>query len=555
MLKESHLKKSSANKIGLLKFADDSEHITHEEINRYLYNNLPVNVGTSGILATMLYFELVKYIDKLELTVWYGAIMMVLAIRMGLLFWFRKTRHNLKLYNYHYGLFLLGSTLSAVIWGMLGSWLMPGNIFYQTFILIVVSGIIAGATISLGAKYAVSILYIFFSLVPIIIWIGVQLLSGKTIYSGIFLAMTLYLFYTSVIAHKSSQLIISNIKLKNKNLDLLKSLSKHLNQIELFSQMGSSLEQCRSEQEVGSICKKYLICIFPEFSGGLFLLSELGTRLKAISVWGDFYSKDNVFDFPAKDCLVNKTREFCISHGTELCMHCPDPSVFYVCLPLQTPMEFYGVLHFRLRPGLILQPEEFLASQKALLTRIATNISFALSTIQYQNRLQAEATQDTLTGLFNRRYLDNYCNMEFPRFKRTSTTVAILMIDIDHFKIFNDQYGHETGDAVLHEVGAFLKKSVRGSDFACRFGGEEFMIIMPGSTLEVANGRAESIREGIKHIKILKDDKPIPNITISIGISIFPTHGETQAKVIKAADKALYQAKEAGRDRVCIAKD
>lgn len=382
---------------------------------------------------------------------------------------------------------------------------------------------------------------------------GMQLVSGNVIYASMFIAMILYFFYTSIVAHKSSGLIINNIKLKNRNIDLLKSLSKHLNQVEFFSQMGESLEQCRSEQEVSNICKKHLINIFPEFSGGIFLLSDLDTRLKAVEVWGDFYSKDNVFDFPIEECLAVKTKAFSISHNEERCMHCPESSIFYVCVPLQTPIEFYGTVHFRLRPGLILQSEEFLASQKALFTRIATNISFALSTIKYQNRLQLEATQDTLTGLFNRRYLDNYCNMEFPRFKRTFTPVAVIMLDIDHFKIFNDQYGHDTGDMVLSEVAAFLKKSIRGSDFACRFGGEEFMLIMPNSNLDVARERAESIREGVKHIQILKDGKPISKITISAGISMFPDQGETQATVIKAADEALYQAKETGRDRVCIA--
>lgn len=553
MNKKSYFKKHMSNKHEHFKVFNSPETITHEEINRYLYNNLPVSIITSGILGVMLYFQLTKVIDKTSLTIWLSAVMTILVIRGGLLLWFRKTRKNLSLRNYHYMFFIFTSNLSAILWGVMGSWLMPDNIFYQTFILIIVCGIIAGATISLGARYTASMLYILFSLIPIIIWMGWQLLNGNMIYSGMFVAMVLYLFYTSVIAHKSSELITNNIKLKNKNIDLLKDLSKHLNQIELFSQMGLALEQCHSEQEVGNICKKYLICIFPEFSGGIFLLSELNTRLKAIEVWGDFYSKENTFDFATTECLAYETKSFCICHGTERCIHCSDPEIYYVCMPLQTPMEFYGILHFRLRPALILKSEEFIASQKALFTRIATNISFALSTIQYQNRLEIEATQDTLTGLFNRRYLDNYCSMEFPRFKRTSTSVAILMLDIDHFKRFNDEYGHEIGDKVLHEVGLFLKKSVRGSDFACRFGGEEFMIIMPGSNIDVASERAESIREGIKHIEIFKDDRPISGITISIGVSMFPAQGDTQATVIKAADQALYQAKTNGRDRVCIA--
>jgi diguanylate cyclase (GGDEF)-like protein len=553
MNKKSFFSKQKTVELDKLKALNESDTISAAEVNRYLYNNLPVSVASAGILALILYYELRSYVDNLQLTIWLATVLTNLAIRVGLLVWFRKTKLNPTAQKYHFVLFTLTSSITAILWGILCSFLMPDNIFYQSLVIIFVTGILAGGSISLGAKYLTSLLYIFLTVIPMVIWMSLQVYNGNLIYSSIIIAIILYLLYTAIMAHKSSNVIVSNIKLKNKNLELLKNLSKNLNQIDLFSELGESLEQCHSEQEVGTICKKYLINIFPEFSGGMFLLSDVGTRLKATEVWGDFYSKNSVFDLGIDECLAIKTKVFCISHGAERCMHCPEESVYYVCMPLQTPIEFYGILHFRLRPGLVFHAESFISSQRALFTRIATTISFALSTIQYQNRLQIEATQDTLTGLYNRRYLDNYCTMEFARFKRSATSVAIIMLDIDHFKIFNDEYGHETGDMVLREVGALLKKSVRGSDFACRFGGEEFMIIMPGSNKDVALERAESIREGVKHIIILKDAKPIPNITISAGLSMFPEHGDTQATVIKAADEALYKAKETGRDRVCIA--
>lgn len=551
MSKEKQLNKYQPDDPPQFKYSDTFDTITNHEINEYLYANLPVGIVASLILAIILFFELSESIDKTHLYIWFASVLVILSLRMGLLIWFRKTKNNADLQNYHGNLFTLGSCLSACLWGVLGSILMPPEIANQAFVIIIISGIIAGATVSLGAKYLASILYVFLSLVPIIIWEGIQVLKGSTIYVGLFVAMCLYLLYTSVTAHKSYKLVLKNIILKNKNIYLLKQLTKYLNQIELFSTMGETLERCHTDKELGKICKEYLVQIFPEFSGGIFLLCTHKTLLQPLEVWGD-YEHQNL-DFTRDDCLASKTKALYISHGDERCAHCPESSVFYVCTPLKTPLDFYGVLHLKLSTDTILQKEEFLLSQKALFTRIATNISFALSNIQYQNLLEAEANQDKLTGVYNRRYLDNYFNKELTKFKTKSKSLSIIMIDIDFFKRFNDEYGHEIGDAVLHELGLFLKTHIRGSDFVCRYGGEEFIIILPNSTLEIAVKRAETLREGVKHISILKDGKPISTITISIGVSIFPEQGADQASIIEAADKALYRAKAEGRDKVCVA--
>lgn len=553
MNKENPIYKDEPYKSPQVIIPESFENITNHEINEYLYENLPVGIVTSFILATILFYKLSGSIDETIFSIWYGSVLLILVLRVGLLIWFRKTKNEEELQKSQYVLFTLGSTLSASFWGILGSYLMPEGIANQAFIIIIVSGIIAGATISLGAKYITSMLYVFFSLFPIIIWEGIQVYNGIKIYVGLFIAMNLYLLYTSVTAHKSSILIIKNINLKNKNLYLLKNLTKYLNQIELFSKMGEHLEQCRSEHEVAKVCKGYILQIFPEFSGGVFLLGAHNTKLNALELWGDLSSEQKNLKFSKDECFASKTKTLYISDQINHCRHCPESSVFYVCAPLQTPLDFYGILHLKLNPDATLQKEEFILSGRALFTRIATNISFALSNIQYQKLLEAEANQDKLTELYNRRYLDNYFNKELTRFKKKSSSIAIILIDIDFFKKFNDEYGHDTGDAVLHELGLFLKHSIRGSDFACRYGGEEFMLILPDSSLEIAVKRAEKIREGVKHISILKNGKPIPTITISIGVSVFPIQGVDQASIIEAVDKALYQAKQGGRDRVCIA--
>jgi diguanylate cyclase (GGDEF)-like protein len=124
------------------------------------------------------------------------------------------------------------------------------------------------------------------------------------------------------------------------------------------------------------------------------------------------------------------------------------------------------------------------------------------------------------------------------------------MLDIDHFKNFNDTYGHEGGDEVLRELGALLETRIRGGDIACRYGGEEFLLILPEVSLEITQQRAEQIRQAVREMKIEFHRRLLGVITVSLGAAIFPDHGSDSAALISAADKALYKAKHKGRDRV-----
>lgn len=142
---------------------------------------------------------------------------------------------------------------------------------------------------------------------------------------------------------------------------------------------------------------------------------------------------------------------------------------------------------------------------------------------------------------------------EFARSLRNNRKLSILMIDIDHFKLFNDNLGHDAGDEVLNHLGAFLRNEVRVSDVACRYGGEEFIVLFTETSAEIAFQRAEQMRKGIKAIRVKLGDKLLPEITISGGIAEFPNHAQSIESLIKAADTALYKAKSLGRDRLCLA--
>jgi diguanylate cyclase (GGDEF)-like protein len=155
--------------------------------------------------------------------------------------------------------------------------------------------------------------------------------------------------------------------------------------------------------------------------------------------------------------------------------------------------------------------------------------------------------------LFNRRYLEESLEREMNRAKRKQQPIGIIMLDVDHFKQFNDKFGHDAGDAVLKAVAQFLQKHTRQSDIACRYGGEEFTLILPEASLDVLKQRAEQLRQGIKELSIYHGQNLLGKITISLGIACFPDQGITGEQVMKAADTALYRAKAQGRDLVAIA--
>ena len=166
--------------------------------------------------------------------------------------------------------------------------------------------------------------------------------------------------------------------------------------------------------------------------------------------------------------------------------------------------------------------------------------------------LQEQAITDPLTGLHNTRYLRELLPGELLRAKRKGSPLAVIMIDVDHFKRVNDSLGHEAGDRVLRELGALFKQSIRGSDIACRYGGEEFAIILADATSESARRKAEDIRAAVKRLKLSHGGKPIGDVTVSLGVALFPYHADQTTTLLRRADEALYQAKGAGRDRVAV---
>ena len=204
---------------------------------------------------------------------------------------------------------------------------------------------------------------------------------------------------------------------------------------------------------------------------------------------------------------------------------------------------------------LLCAPElgQLTAAKKQLAITVAEHIALALANLKLRETLQDQSIRDPITGLFNRRYMEESLDREIQRCERKRQALSIIMLDVDHFKRFNDTFGHEAGDIVLRELGQFLQRYVRGSDIACRYGGEEFTLILPEASLEVCRKRAEQLRQGVRHLNLQHRHHPLGAITLSIGVACFPEHGLSSEVVIRAADTALYRAKQQGRDRVVTA--
>jgi len=190
----------------------------------------------------------------------------------------------------------------------------------------------------------------------------------------------------------------------------------------------------------------------------------------------------------------------------------------------------------------------------ALARSVGEHIALAIANLRLREILRAQSIRDPLTNLFNRRYLEETLGRELRRAIRKHGPLGIIFIDIDQFKSFNDTYGHDVGDAILKELGAFLTTCVRDVDIVCRYGGDEFVIVLPDTSLAIARQRAEEIRTGVASVTISHIKQTPQSITLSLGVSAFPEFEATPDTLLRAADVALRQAKSKGRNSVVAAK-
>ena len=350
------------------------------------------------------------------------------------------------------------------------------------------------------------------------------------------------------VAERTAQLNAANEELRERAAEL----SRRNQEITLFSKMNDFLQTSTTEAEAYSIISETVTHLFPEDSGAVFVLNASRVMLEAAAVWGPQPPANLIF--PPNECWAHRLGQtHRVLHLEPRCSHVGDDGQRYICLPMFAHGESLGILH--LLAGVYGgQPGDGAAlTEKCKLAKIlADNIGLGIVNLKMRETMRNLSIRDPLTGLFNRRYMEEALAQELHRNKRNATQLAVIMIDIDHFKQFNDTFGHDGGDAVLSTLGEFFKKHVRGGDIACRYGGEEFMLILSPSTAEGARQRAEKIREAAGLLLLQHAGRDLGAITLSLGVAICPDQAPDAAAIIKAADVALYQAKRSGRNRVVM---
>lgn len=331
-------------------------------------------------------------------------------------------------------------------------------------------------------------------------------------------------------------------ELARRNLQMLalNETVDHLQGCATWSEAESALEECVPE-------------IFPQEAGGLYLVNRQRTAVEPLVVWGDPAPPDRAF--AVDECqALRRRRDFWTdaSHPADRCRHYePQPGIAELCLSLRSQNRALGVLHLRVAIGDEVETgQDLRASVLRFAVNAAEQIALTLANIQLRQTLHTQAIQDPLTGLYNRRFFNDALGRELRRAARRDTPLALMMIDLDHFKRVNDEMGHEAGDRLLCALAEMLRDSVRAEDVIARYGGEEFMVLLPETALADAVGLAERLRVQFRE-RVVPRTGPSPGTTtLSVGVAARPESGTTVESLIQSADTALYRAKREGRDRV-----
>jgi diguanylate cyclase (GGDEF)-like protein len=324
-------------------------------------------------------------------------------------------------------------------------------------------------------------------------------------------------------------------------------------EIAIFNSMSEWLLACRNESEAYAVLKQAARKLFPEQAGEVLMLKNEGQTLELVDSWGmvpPLLQKEYGFD----DCLaLRRGSLYYTDHpGQGLdCHHLPEGlRSAYLCAPITASGEVMGVLHIEFITPDALQTHKSSSDLKRFAGSLAEQVALTITNLRLREQLQQQSIRDPLTGLYNRRYLEESLPREEQRARRTGSSVGVIMLDVDHFKQVNDQHGHITGDEILKHLGQLLQHNTRGEDIACRYGGEEFILILPNTSLKDTLRKAETIRQLVETEIMLKHVEGAVRITLSAGVAAYPESGADLELVLQAADNALYQAKKQGRNRV-----
>lgn len=344
---------------------------------------------------------------------------------------------------------------------------------------------------------------------------------------------------------------LASRKLDEQNETMMRELTERSQRATLLASMGELLQSCVDKNEVFSAALGFAPRVFPANRGAVALLNDSRNLAEVIGSWADCEIPAPVFE-PSSCWALRTGHPHLVPAGdpTAPCTHAAGVKNTYLCVPILAQGQALGILHLQ-KTGPASSISE---SELSFKTTFAAQMGLSLANIKLREALRTQSIKDVLTGLYNRRYLEETLEREIRRAARGEQALGVLMLDLDHFKSFNDTYGHDAGDAVLREAASFLFRGIRAEDVVCRYGGEEFVVILPTAGLTTTQSRAERLRAKIRELTVLHQGKSVGMITVSIGVAEFPEHGLSPKELLAAADAALYRAKKEGRDRVVTAE-
>jgi diguanylate cyclase (GGDEF)-like protein len=423
----------------------------------------------------------------------------------------------------------------------------------------------SGTVVTVGVMYAMTELPKSTPLANVFIGSGLEvLIMAVPVYFFLLRPMSQYISQREIIArnleHANSQL---EERVRERTADLGKvsrDLQRSLQTLEethrestILGELIELLQASRTAAEAEDMLWRFGQKLFPTESGAVYLFRSSRNVLERAASWGS----QTLDTFKPEECWGLRRGRLYMSQDDgwhPLCKHLqalPEKSAS-LCVPMMAQGDATGVLVLNSNR----QPSDGVAisdQAKRLAPVAGEQIALALANLQLREKLRDQAIRDPLTSMFNRRYFEETADRELRRAEQSGAGAGVVMIDIDHFKRLNDTRGHEAGDAALRRIGLLLQTKTRIEDIACRYGGEEFLLLLSGVSAESLTSRANEIREAVKEMEMRFHGDILPSITISCGVAVFPDHGRSCNELAEAADRALYVAKQEGRDRVVLA--
>lgn len=346
-----------------------------------------------------------------------------------------------------------------------------------------------------------------------------------------------------------------NLKLLQKQNDQAQAIlaKQRSYEIRVISGLNEWMQSCKSLNELFEIVSTFLENIFPNSKGNIYIYSNSRDTLEGVCTWNGAEIEAEIL--PESCWSLRRGRTYIYGKNQiDFCCHHVEKNKpkEYACLPIIAHGETIGLMH------IMPQHEEnrtiFTEETMRLATMFAEQVSMAIANVKLRDQLLDQSINDPLTGLYNRRYFHDVFRKYIQKADRKNSTIGLISIDIDHFKKFNDNHGHDAGDIVLKTTADTMKELFTDENIPFRLGGEEFTILINDANLETTLEHAERLRSSIEELTVQYGNDALPKITLSAGISMYPDNGRMPQDLMKVADENLYKAKSAGRNQVVAPK-